>query len=86
MCTFMTLQVSRSQILVGYIHLWPNFLSLLSSQALSSFWHLVRNGPDHLATLDTYTLGAPKRLARQTLPPPVDQSFFASAAWAEPTG
>lgn len=86
MCTYMTLQVSRSQILVEYILLRPKCLSLLSSWALSSFWDLVRKGPHTPATLDLYVLGAPKRLSRQMLPPPVNQGFFASAAWAEPTG
>ena len=68
MCTYMTPQVNRSQILVEYLHLRPNFLLLLSSQALSSFQDLVRNGPDHPATLDMYTLGALKRLGCQ-MPP-----------------
>lgn len=57
----------------GRVYPFKAKFSLLTSQALSSFRDLVRNGPDHPDVLDTYLLGAPKRLSCQTPSPPPRQ-------------
>lgn len=54
----------------GRVHPFNAKLSLMTSQGLSGFRDLVRNGPDHPDVLDTYVLGAPKRLSCQTPSPP----------------